>query len=263
MTHSPLDLISLASFHPEQTICPNCRASYQRAWDLIGGDKFFTCRICTHRLGRLSSHGQLFLELQQRGYILAERLAPTWDSQEHFLSHLNGLGRIAQSIEERGVKGVETLEKLLGHARLYVHFLTYGAVSAPILRLLVHTSRRIPIVGVIANSSKRRRETQREAIPRSTLLNLRVVGAEDSLVQMPHGKLLIIDGMLAITGSLNLSVVGWERARRGLEIVHVLSVPDEVIALNNRFFAPAWMAAAPRPERPRRRFGRARRLGER
>ena len=58
---------------------------------------------------------------------------------------------------------------------------------------------------------------------------------------IPHQKLVVIDGLLAFKGSANLTQMAWRSAAQGTEIIEVVSNIDEIISLHNQFFSPMWV----------------------
>ena len=56
----------------------------------------------------------------------------------------------------------------------------------------------------------------------------------------PHQKLIIIDGLLAITGSANLTTPGWRKVRQGQEQVEAVTDLARIAELNNRNFSRNW-----------------------
>jgi len=57
---------------------------------------------------------------------------------------------------------------------------------------------------------------------------------------MPHQKIIVIDGLIAFKGSANLTVQGWRKSANGRDHVEVVTDVDEVIRLHNKLFAPVW-----------------------
>jgi len=55
-----------------------------------------------------------------------------------------------------------------------------------------------------------------------------------------HQKLIIIDGLLALKGSANLTVAGWSRSG---EIREIVTKFDEIVDMNKRYFAPFYVDA--------------------
>jgi len=57
---------------------------------------------------------------------------------------------------------------------------------------------------------------------------------------IPHQKLIIVDGLLAFKGSANLTQTAWRSAERGTDMVEIVTDVQEVGRLNNNFFSPIW-----------------------
>ena len=70
--------------------------------------------------------------------------------------------------------------------------------------------------------------------------DVRAYGSESSWRDMPHQKLIVIDGLLAFKGSANLTLNAWRKAAAGRDVVEVVTQVDEVIAMHNRYFSPIW-----------------------
>lgn len=58
--------------------------------------------------------------------------------------------------------------------------------------------------------------------------------------ELPHQKLIVIDGLLAFKGSANLTMTGWRKAEIGHEEIEVITDVKKAIALHNRYFSPVW-----------------------
>lgn len=240
----PLDLLSLAQFNPTQVLCPNCRAGYPNLNAFFAPQQRLACPLCRFELGLIVNRARIFEELRAAGNVVGHDIDLTWGSRAAMLDHLTALGTLADEIRRNRIRGLHTFRDLLRHATSYIHVLTFGFISPSILELLAVKAGGIGVRGVVASPSRRIRQRQLAALDDYPEVGVRVASANRGLIAMPHGKLLIIDGFLAVSGSLNMTKVAWERASQGLEVVHVTSVPEEVARLNNHFFAPAWLAAA-------------------
>src|SRR5262249_21598106 len=66
-------------------------------------------------------------------------------------------------------------------------------------------------------------------------------------MDVPHKKLIVIDGLLAFKGSANLTQTAWRSAEQGMDIIEVVSNISEVSRLHNRTLlrAPAPAPAGP------------------
>ncbi|HEX9868359.1 MAG TPA: phospholipase D-like domain-containing protein [Candidatus Tectomicrobia bacterium] len=138
------------------------------------------------------------------------------------------------------------LLKALSVARKFVHFTTYGGIPHLLIGALKVTAQRVRVRGIVSGAKG-------EMLSEGTASELTNYGEEapDMHVKiydpsltgwaaMPHQKLLIIDGLMAFKGSANLTLVGWRKAAQGRDVVEVVTDLDQVIALNNRLFAPIW-----------------------
>ena len=140
---------------------------------------------------------------------------------------------------------LRALLQALASARCFVHFSTFG-ITPFMLGMLKVVAQRIPVLGVVAqakgyglrnvlDSIKHRDEALR--------LDLRLLVAEDHTVNLPHQKLVVIDGCLAFWGSANLNEQAWRKADEALEKIETLTDVQKVVDLNNRYFAPVWVRA--------------------
>ena len=70
--------------------------------------------------------------------------------------------------------------------------------------------------------------------------NFKAYVCQGSHILVPHQKFVIIDGLMAFTGSANLTVSGWCKAATDREHIEVLTDIYKVAEYNNRYFAPFW-----------------------
>src|SRR5690348_11915762 len=99
----------------------------------------------------------------------------------------------------------------------------------------------VPVRGIVANASPAIVEELKTYAKESPHLETHLYERSDKRLDwdnMPHQKVIIIDGLLAFKGSANLTVDGWRKAAKGLDSVDVVTDVNEVIQLNNRLFSP-------------------------
>jgi len=58
--------------------------------------------------------------------------------------------------------------------------------------------------------------------------------------ELPHQKLVVIDGLMAFKGSANLTQTAWRKAEIGYDEIEVVTNVEKVIDLHNRYFSPVW-----------------------
>jgi phosphatidylserine/phosphatidylglycerophosphate/cardiolipin synthase-like enzyme len=132
----------------------------------------------------------------------------------------------------------------LSQAQKFVHFTTYG-IHPLLIGALKVTAHRVIVRGIVSGAKG---EVLSEAIlseltdyPTEAIqMDVKHYSPEGSWKDMPHQKLIVIDGLLAFKGSANLTLNGWRKAAQGRDVVEVVTDVEEVISLNNRFFSPIW-----------------------
>lgn len=134
------------------------------------------------------------------------------------------------------------LRSLLGallHAQRFVHFTTFG-ISHLMIGALKVVAQRAQVRGIAANV---RDDTRSELIDfgrEAPQLAVQVYPEGVAHDEIPHQKVIVIDGLLAFKGSANMTSAGWRKAESDLDIIEVVTDLEEVISLHNRYFAKLW-----------------------
>ena len=172
-----------------------------------------------------------------------------WDSKiyvDNLLDHCRELGEIAEDLEK--YPGLGLLFKTLDKAQKFVHFTTYGMSHAMIgaMRML---SERVKVRGIVSNVEEHVEDALGDLGGRDKM-KIKVYnpphhngngGAHGPRQDdPPHQKLIVIDGLLAITGSVNLTQSGWRKAENNRESVEVITNVSKVAELNNKLFSTIW-----------------------
>jgi phosphatidylserine/phosphatidylglycerophosphate/cardiolipin synthase-like enzyme len=130
----------------------------------------------------------------------------------------------------------------LSNAKQFVHFISYG-ISDMFVGALKLTAQRVCVRGIVSNANERQIEElteHRDEAPQLYVKTFGRVETVDGWDQTPHQKLVVIDGLIAFTGSANLTVSGWRKAGIGNEVVDVVTDLRDVARLNNRYFSKVW-----------------------
>ena len=237
---SSFDIESLLSFSPPRFLCKRCCGlnSVQYHAKL----RLPVCTVCNARY--LSTES--FDSWQYEKYLRTVDCGITFKDP---IAHCQRLAGIA-----RGIRSNARSETLLGlllqslaEAKQFVHFVSYG-ISWQFIGALKLAAQRISIRGVVANADQ---ESVRELIEfraDAPKLHVHAFGQDKQLADVPHHKLILIDGLLAFKGSANLTLPGWRKAEKGLEMIDVVTDIDEVTRLNNEYFAPLWSQISDEPE---------------
>ena len=127
-------------------------------------------------------------------------------------------------------------------AKHFVHIVSFG-ISHQFIGALKTVSQRVPVRAVITNADQASVSELSEFSEEAPQLHARVFGEakeRHTLRDVPHQKLIVIDGLLAFKGSANLTLSGWRKADKGLDVVEVETNVAEVTRLHNALFSPVW-----------------------
>jgi hypothetical protein len=158
------------------------------------------------------------------------------DAMDH-AKELAGFARLLRSVGDQ--PPLRVLVGCLLHARAFVHFTTWG-ISQAMLGVLAAVSEFVPVAG-IASAVDRNTQTEIEKLrndfPR---LDIRAVRRQDGDSDLIHVKLIVIDGLLALSGSPNLTTEAWRKTAVNKERLDIVTDVQKVIDDNNRYFASHW-----------------------
>ncbi|MDP6402902.1 MAG: hypothetical protein QF467_05075, partial [SAR202 cluster bacterium] len=104
-------------------------------------------------------------------------------------------------------------------AKSFIHFVSFGSLSGFMAGVLKLAAQRVPVNGVISVTGSNVASVLKSATQyndEAARLDLRVLASEGSSVDLPHQKLVVIDGLLSSEGSANLNEQAWRKAEQDL-----------------------------------------------
>jgi phosphatidylserine/phosphatidylglycerophosphate/cardiolipin synthase-like enzyme len=233
MGNPSFDISSLQDFKPAKAHCQKCYGLHK----VIPHKKQqIQCQICGvqyvvqghSQIEKFRSHFKergLYIELNDN------------------VKHIERLGSIASRLRQYkpNYSPINGLLEGLNQAQSFVHFTTFGTCKE-ILGYLKYAAQNVKVRGIVSIPSNQENwllpelENYKNEAPN---LEIRIVRSSN-WQQLPHQKLLVIDGLVAFTGGANLTLTGWRKASRGYDHVEVITDLDKVIELHNRLFSPRW-----------------------
>lgn len=230
MATTGFDIRSLIDFKPATFRCERCLA-------LLHRDKWMEWwedSRCPHCDVEYMTSTREYVDR----YLRREGLETQFDDLTGHARLLARLGMLPST------PPIRLLNQALGRAAAFVHFISWG-IDPQMIGALKLASERVKVYGVVSNASANiRAELTEYTRTEAPHLQVRCYPAH-STWEAPHQKLVVIDGLLAFTGSANLTVTGWRKSADGRDLLEVVTDVDRVRDLNNRYFSPIWQQLSP------------------
>ncbi len=230
-----LDNQRLANFPPALAHCEKCLA-ISKALRRNQKQQIY-CPVCRVEY---VFHGNFKIE-PFRAHFRKRRLYIDIDNPS---KHIKTLKAIANRVQQDSPNypPLKGLFESIKEAEQFIHFTTFG-INQQILGALKLAAQQIQVCGIVSLPP-----AQAWLLPELECYRNEAPGLEIKTVcassrnweELPHQKLVVIDGLLAFKGSVNLTPTAWRKAARGYDEVEVLTDLEKVINLHNRYFSPVW-----------------------
>lgn len=232
---SGFDIETLHDFTPPKWHCERCRAIFPsvKPFGWPPSRKKLICPVCDVEYLPTETFSAWRLE----EYLTSVAAIPTTTGDDP-INHARALAGISMRLrrQEEAFPPMRALLLAVSSAKSFVHFVSFG-ISVVLIGALKIVAQRVPVRGVI--SAPDRWATEELAVrSEAPFMNLKVLDRAQG--DVPHQKVVVVDGLLAFKGSANLTVQGWRKAAQGLDIVEPVTRLDDVISLHNTYFAPLW-----------------------
>jgi phosphatidylserine/phosphatidylglycerophosphate/cardiolipin synthase-like enzyme len=157
--------------------------------------------------------------------------------------HAMELARLAERLRDISDENppLRVLMKLLSTSRAFVHVASFNFDDFT-LALLEMAAQTTSIAAIFAGIHSGTSNILNNVPSEAPDLECRV---EEVRNDRHHEKLIIVDGLLAIIGSANLTRQAWRKVAANIEIIEVITDIERVAQLNNNRFSPLWKRAEP------------------
>lgn len=224
-----------AHFPPALAHCEKCLA-ISKAMRRNQNQQIY-CRVCRVEY---AFQGNFKIE-PFRAYFRKQGLYIDIDNPIEQIKHL---GLIASRVQQDSFDypPFKGLFESINKAQKFIHFTTFG-INQQILGALKLAAQGIQVRGIVSLPPDQawllpELECYKNEAPGLTIKT--VCASSRNWEELPHQKLVVIDGLLAFKGSVNLTQTAWRKAARGYDEVEVLTDVEKVINLHNRYFSPVW-----------------------
>lgn len=228
------DIATLLKFDPPEFVCKNCARIFHRSEvvDFPFDTEWLKCSIC----GKQHSAESEFKKLRFGNIVdHSRKLASIADAME-------------QSLKDKKTPPLRILLSALLCAENFIHLTSYG-LNHTMLGGLKLIAQAVDVRGLIANADDNLCSAindYKEENPRLDLVAIRATKTYRQVKdQIPHQKLIIIDGLLAFAGSTNFTLQAWRNAREGLEHIEIITEIGKIQDLHDRLFSQHWCKLNP------------------
>lgn len=158
--------------------------------------------------------------------------------------HGQQLASIAHNFNrgEESYPPMRGLFEAVASAKQFIHFTTFG-LSHILFGALKLKAQSIPIRGIAANIHPDFVSEIKDYHYEARNLTIRTFERAQSghdWSNIPHQKLIVIDGLIAFKGAANMTNEGWRKAALGRDHVEIVTNIKEVSELHNKLFSPIW-----------------------
>jgi hypothetical protein len=228
---SQFDLDSLLQFDPPSHLCEKCFAINQPSLDNDNRDWEPTCSICGVKYLATSDYGR---------WRVADYLGNEANTGIRFsepLVHGKKLAKIARYLnaEKCSRSRVEILSDLFLASEQFIHFVSHN-ISHLFIGALKLVSHRVSVRGIVSNVKD---YTVRELLDYpEEAPNFRCLVFDG--YDAPHTKMIVVDGLVLLEGSVNLTTNGWRKIEKDRESLKAETNTVNVINDHNRYFSSIW-----------------------
>jgi hypothetical protein len=137
---------------------------------------------------------------------------------------------------------IKGLLQALNQAQCFVHVTSWG-ISHQFLGYLKMAAQRVKVQGIVSLPPDQAWLLPELECYKNEAENLQIkaiCASSHRWDELPHQKLVVIDGLMAFKGSANLTQTAWRKAGIGYDEVEVVTDVEKVIDLHNRYFSPVW-----------------------
>lgn len=233
---SNFDIGTLLDFKPPKFFCENCKALLYQV-SIAWKKEEATCPVCKVKYlpSKQYNYYQVHQYLKDNGHTL------------HFedpIKQGQKLAAIAYNLNQgkEHYPPMRALFETLNGAKKFIHFTTFG-LSHILFGALKLKAQSIPIRGIAANIHPDFATEIKDYSNEAPNLAIQIFTRNDSgqkWSNIPHQKLIVVDGLMAFKGAANMTNDGWRKAASGRDHVEVVTNIKEVVELNNKLFSPIW-----------------------
>jgi PLD-like domain len=253
---SGFDITTLADFRPPRALCPICMTIWTESSPAWSPHYWFHCPCCATYFQHFPI-GEANGPFGSGGIELPEPPGIPVRLGDDALQHAAALARHARDLLEHdeSIVPLRSVLLLMLNARSFIH-ITSLSIDQFMLGVLEVVSQQVPVRAIISQTNESIRDELVHAQREAPSLQVRTYDSAGKHDPINHGKLIVVDGLIAVAGSTNLNHQAWRKAADHLETVAVDTQIDSVRHSNERYFSKHWWSLTPSVDYTHFMFGR-------
>jgi hypothetical protein len=232
LVNSGFDILSLEKFQPARAHCQNCLALLKTV--PLNQQRRIQCPVCN--IHYLVNDIDKF-----RSYFRKQNLYIDFDEP---IKHCKSLASIAMRLHQNSpdYPFLRGLLAALNQAQSFINCTSWG-ISHQFIGFLKMAAQRVKVRAIISLPPDQAWLLPELECYKNEAPNLEIkaiCASNNTWDELPHQKLVVIDGLLAFKGSANLTQTAWRKAAKGFDELEIVTDIEKVIHLHNRYFSPIW-----------------------
>ena len=254
------DLFGFLAWRPPTFICPRCCAIFVESGNSYGNlnfwqirntmtsdvrslclkyiireeEGYYQCRYCSIEIPSKAFHDNVY----------STRL-PKLESFSEVVSIAGNFPPYTQ-VDQMKYDPLALFFDLISSARSFIHFMTWN-IDSTFLTALHIASRKLRVRGIVGTPLTGYNHYLYESLPKNE--NFKLNFSDSGSVNPSHTKLIVVDGIVMIDGSPNLSINAFSKTSGKSnppgEKIRVSSNPYEVLEDHNKHFSSNWAVFNP------------------
>ncbi len=235
------DISTLLEFQPPEVFCERCLALLRKTdfTRVTLRDETFAvqCPAC----------GVLYLPNEFTSWQVGEYLhqAGFGINQERIIQRCVMLAGIARDVNDasrwKWVTPMSSLLRAFAAAESFIHIMSWG-FSSFFVGALKLKAQAVAVRGTVSMQNQKEFLAEISDVTDAPRFEVHMVDTRNNEMwaNAPHHKLVIIDGLLALTGSANLTTPAWRSVLEGKEHIEAITDLARIAELHNRYFSHFW-----------------------
>jgi phosphatidylserine/phosphatidylglycerophosphate/cardiolipin synthase-like enzyme len=234
------DVCNLLDFSTSGSLCAKCLAIDSIDYATGPPSRPGFCSVCGLRYVATDDYAPWEVET----YLERER--GLWIEFDDPIAHGKAIAESVRYLRrrDRSRSDIRILFDLLQLAKKFVHFMTF-TIDPMVVGALKLLSQNVPVRGIVGKAADWPYTELVDHHDEFPKLSCHAFRDDGNSRQVPHQKLIVIDGLVAIDGSPNLGFDAWRNISGTNERIDIVTEIEKIRRLHNDNFSVLWARHSP------------------